>query len=188
MKTLNDTVKPIWAITLLGILSVTPALAEETVCRSSLGAVVVDNLRVPQNATCRLAGTRVKGTINVQNNATLIARKVVVIGNVQAENAKQVNVLESSRVGGSVQVVQGGGANVLDSFIDGDILYDSNTAYLKAFRNNIGGNLQAFQNTSGVEIRRNVIDGNLQCKTNNPAPIGGNNVVGGVKEDQCSRL
>ena len=85
MKTLNDTVKPFWAITLLGILSVTPALAEETVCRSSLGTVVVDNLRVPQNATCRLAGTRVKGTITVQNNATLIARKVVVIGNVQAE-------------------------------------------------------------------------------------------------------
>ena len=51
-----------------------------------------------------------------------------------------------------------------------------------------GGNLQAFQNTGGVEIRRNVIDGNLQCKTNNPAPIGGNNVVGGNKEDQCKRL
>jgi hypothetical protein len=99
-----------------------------------------------------------------------------------------VNVLESSRVGGSVQVVQGGGANVLDSIIDSDILYDSNNTYLRASRNTIGGNLQAFQNTGGVEIRRNVIDGNLQCKTNNPAPIGGNNVVGGVKEDQCRRL
>ncbi len=188
MKTLNNTINPIWAITLLGILWVTPALAEETVCRSNLGGIVVDNLRVPQNAICRLNGTRVKGTITVQNNATLIARKIVVIGNVQAENAKQVNVLESSRVGGSVQVVQGGGANVLDSFVDSDILYDNNNAALRAMRTTVGGNVQAFQNTGGVEIRRNVIDGNLQCKANNPMPIGGNNVVGGTKEDQCRRL
>jgi hypothetical protein len=188
VETFNTSTKPILVITLLSILWATPTLAEETVCRSSLGSVIVDNLRVPQNAICRLAGTRVKGTITVQNNATLTARRVVVIGNVQAENAKQVNVLESSRVGGSVQVVQSGGVNVLDSFIDSDILYDRNNAYLRASRNTIGGNLQAFQNSGGVEIRRNVIDGNLQCKTNNPAPIGGNNVVGGVKEDQCKRL
>jgi hypothetical protein len=61
METFNTSNKPILAITLLGILWATPTLAEETVCRSSLGAVIVDNLRVPQNATCRLAGTRVKG-------------------------------------------------------------------------------------------------------------------------------
>jgi hypothetical protein len=45
-----------------------------------------------------------------------------------------------------------------------------------------------FQNTGGVEIRRNVIDGNLQCKENQPAPVGGGNVVGGNKEDQCRRF
>ena len=51
-----------------------------------------------------------------------------------------------------------------------------------------GDNVQAFQNVGGVEIRRHPIDGNLQCKANSPAPVGGRNVVGGNKEDQCKRL
>lgn len=188
MNTFNFLFKRNMLISLLAAFWLTPAIAEETVCSKSLGAITVDNLRVPKNATCWLTSTRVKGTIKIENNATLIARKVVVIGNVQAENAKQVNVLEGSRVGGSVQHKQGGSANILDSFVDGDIQYESNQAFLKALRNDVGGNIQVFQNTGGVEIRRNVIDGNLQCKENFPEPIGGNNVVGGNKEDQCRRL
>jgi hypothetical protein len=54
--------------------------------------------------------------------------------------------------------------------------------------NEIGANLQAFKNTGGLEIFRNGLDGNLRCKENNPAPIGGGNVVQGNKEDRCSRL
>lgn len=87
-----------------------------------------------------------------------------------------------------MQVKQGGGATVKDSIIIGDILYDSDSAYLRALRNQVGGNLQAFQNVGGVEIRNNVIDGNLQCKENYPRPIGGGNIVEGNKEDQCRRL
>ena len=42
------------------------ALAEERVCRGTIGAVTVDNLRVPQGATCTLNGTYVKGTVKVE--------------------------------------------------------------------------------------------------------------------------
>ena len=49
-----------------------------------------------------------KGTIKVKDDATLIARGVRVIGNVQAEGAERVNVVDSSKVSGSVQVKQGG--------------------------------------------------------------------------------
>lgn len=188
MKNVTLTSKARLIIGLLSVLWGFSAMADEFVCRGSVGAKTFDNVRVPQNATCNLTGTRVKGTILVQNNATLTARKIVVIGNVQAENAKQVNVLEKSRVGGSVQVKLGGGANVYDSFVDSDIQYDTNGAYVRALRNDVGGNVQVISNSGGVEIRRNVIDGNLQCKQNFPAPIGGNNVVGGSKEDQCKRL
>jgi len=167
---------------------IAPATAEERVCRESLGAITVDNLRVPADATCTLASTNVKGTIQVESNATLNARGITVVGNVQAENARQVNVLEGSRVGGSVQVKQGGGATVNDSFVNGDIQYDSNATQLKALRNEVGGSIQAFQNVGGVELRSNVIDGNLQCKGNQPAPVGGANVVGGSAEDQCASL
>ena len=58
------------------------ALAEETVCRGTIGARTVDNLRVPQDASCTLNGTRVQGTIRVENGAKLVANGVRVIGNV----------------------------------------------------------------------------------------------------------
>jgi hypothetical protein len=170
------------------LLWAAPALAEERVCRGTIGATTVDNLRVPEYANCVLLGTRVKGTVKVEWNATLRAEDVVVIGNVQAENAKNVRVQDGSRVGGSVQVKQGGAATVSDSRVEGDIQYDSNSAMLRVLRNRVGGSVQAFQNVGGLEIRRNTIDGNLQCKENRPAPVGGRNVVGGNKEDQCARL
>ena len=170
------------------VLLAGPASAEERVCRGTIRATTVDNLRVPQYASCVLLGMLVKGTIKVEFNASLRAEDIVVIGNVQAENAKSVRVLDGSRVGGSVQVKQGGGANVSDSRITGDIQYDSNSAKLYALRNRVGGSIQAFQNTGGFEVRRNTIDGNLQCKENTPRPTGGGNIVGGNKEDQCARL
>jgi hypothetical protein len=94
----------------------------------------------------------------------------------------------TSRVGGSVQVVQGGRARVAGSRITGDVLYDENNRFLRVVRNVVGGNVQAFQNTGGVEIANNRIDGNLQCKENRPRPTGGGNIVQGNKENQCASL
>lgn len=170
----------------LAALSASPAWAEETDCSGRIGARTVDNLRVPENTTCRLIKTRVKGTVKVETNATLVARNILVVGNVQAENARQIRVLEGSHVGGSVQVKQGGGGTVSDSRVDGDVQYEANSTRVRALRNNVGGNIQAVQNFGGVVIRRNVVDGNLQCKENFPAPIGGGNTVSGNKEDQCT--
>ena len=172
----------------LSMVAAAPASAEERTCRGTLGAVTVDNLRVPQGATCTLIGTRVKGTIKVERAASLNASGVSVVGNVQAENAANVAVHSGSTVGGSIQVVQGGAARVSDSRVANDVLFDENTRALSALRNQIGGNLQAFQNTGGVAISANRIDGNLQCKENQPPPTGSGNVVQGNKEDQCRRL
>ena len=60
---------------LLGLGLPAAAQAEERVCRGTLGAVTVDNLRVPQGATCTLNGTRVQGTVKVERNATLTAER-----------------------------------------------------------------------------------------------------------------
>ena len=170
------------------ILTAPAAHAEERTCRGSLGRITVDNLRVPDGATCNLNGTTVKGTIKVESRATLVADSVRVVGNVQAEDAKKVVVRNGSRVGGSVQIVQGGIGRVVGTNVQGDILYDDQGGKVAAIRSTVGGNIQAFQNTGGVEIRGNRVDGNLQCKENHPAPVGGNNIVDGSKEDQCSRL
>jgi hypothetical protein len=164
------------------------ASADERVCRGSIGAKTLDNVRVPSGATCRLTGTKVKGTITVKRGARLFAKNVRVIGNVQGENAKNVVVRQRSRVGGSVQVKQGRKASILNSRINADIQYDAMRGYLRANGNKVGGNVQVVGNSGGAEIFRNRIDGNLQCKENKPRPTGGKNVVQGSKEDQCRRF
>ena len=154
----------------LAVVAVTaaPAAAEERTCRGSLGAVTVDNLRVPAGRSCTLNGTRVQGKIRVASGATLVARRIRVIGDVQAEGARLVVVRDGSRIGGSIQIVQGRAGSVLGSRVNGDI--------------------QFFENRGRIEIRRNRVGGNLQCKENARRPIGGANVVDGVKSDQCARL
>ncbi|HET6770802.1 MAG TPA: hypothetical protein VFH75_04080 [Actinomycetota bacterium] len=171
------------------IMSLGPAaLAEETVCRGRIGATTVDNLKVPQDATCILEATSVKGTIKVQRNSVLTAIGVRVIGNVQGENARKVVVRGVSSVGGNVQVVQGGRGKVISSRVGGDILFDEQAGRVVVNNSQIGGDLQAFQNSGGVVIQNNLVGGNLQCKANQPAPTGGANLVDGNREDQCEAL
>jgi hypothetical protein len=155
-------------VLLAAAVAAPPALAEERTCRGTLRAVTVDNLRVPQGATCKLSGTRVKGTVKVERGARLFARHIRVVGNVQGEGARHVAVTRGSRVGGSIQVVQGRHGTVRGTRITGDV--------------------QFFENRGRIEVRRNRINGNLQCKENSRRPVGGRNVVGGNKEDQCARL
>ena len=162
------------------------AHAEERVCRGSIGARTLDNVRVPTGETCRLTRMHVKGTITVQRGATLLADRVRVVGNVQAEGARNVVVRNGSRIGGSVQVKQGGRAKVVWSRVNADIQYDANRGELVASRNHVGGSIQVDGNSGLARIFHNVIDGNLQCKENEPSPRGDGNRVGGNKEDQCS--
>ena len=164
------------------------AIAEEKICRGTIGSKTLDNVKVPEGETCTLKGTKVKGTIKINKGARLEAIDVNVVGNVQGENARNVIVRKDSRVGGSVQVVQGRKATVSHSKVEGDILYDDQSGEVIVRGSTVGGNVQAFQNTGGVQIQGNVIDGNLQCKENKPAPTGGNNEVKGNKEDQCKKL
>ncbi len=176
------------ALLLTSLLGGRVVLADDTPCTGFLGAVTVDNLVVPQNASCTLDGTMVEGTIYVENGASLTAWRVRVDGNVQAEGAELVRVLTGSTVGGSIQLKQGGAARVDKVDVDGDIQYESNAGAFSVTRNDVGGNIQIFQNTGGVDVVENTVDGNLQCKENFPAPTGGDNVVQGNKEDQCANL
>ncbi len=168
-------------------IGATPALAEEFSCTGSIGAVSLDNVRVPDGATCRLTGTTLNGSIVVGSGATLFANAVSVNGNVQAENHRFVR-LAGSFVGGAVQIKQGGGATVVDTTTPSDLQFDANSGYLTIRRNDVNGSIQVVSNSGGADIRANTVDGNLQCKENAPAPTGGGNVVQGVKEDQCAAL
>ena len=159
---------PLLTATLLALVPAT-AVAEERTCRGALGAVQVDNLRVPDGATCTLTGTRIDGTLKVESGAVLRARAIKVEGDVQAENHRRVTITgRRTRIDGSVQIKQGGAFTLARTFVGSDV--------------------QVFTNRGAIAIRRNAIEGNLQCKENVPAPTGSGNVVQGNKEDQCARL
>jgi hypothetical protein len=166
------------------------AQAEERVCRGTIGATTVDNLRVPQGASCTLNGTRVEGTVKVERNAGLTANGIRVKGNVQSEGFKNILLRRASVVVGSVQLENGlrdGSGRVLNTRINGDLQFFSNKARMIARGNTILANFQANQNTGGLVIENNRISENLQCQSNNPRPTGGGNTAGD-KEGQCARL
>ena len=186
--------KRVLAVALVGLFALTiaapAALAEERVCRGSIGPTTVDNLLVPSGATCTLDGTKVEGTVKVESDAKLYAEGIRVIGNVQSEGFKVVSLTSGSRVGGSVQLENGrngGLGRVVATRINGDLQFFSNEAKMVARRDTILGNLQAVSNTGGLVIENNTIAENLQCKQNNPPPTGGGNTAGD-KEDQCAKL
>jgi hypothetical protein len=155
-------------VTVLAALAAAPvALAEERACQASLGAITVDNLVVPDGASCSLTGTRVEGTLRVGTGSTLVASGISVKGNLQAEGAARV-VVRSSTVGGSIQVKQGRAATIA--------------------RNTVNADVQVTANRGATSVSLNRIGGNLQCKENDPAPTGGGNIVNGNKEDQCAAL
>jgi hypothetical protein len=178
-------------LSVVALLAMAPAAqAEERVCRGTIGAATVDNVRVPQNATCTLSGTRVGGTVKVERNARLYASAIRVKGNIQSEGFKVVAVRQGSVVVGSVQLKNGligGTGSIVSSRINGDLQFESNRARMVARSNTILANLQAVQNTGRLVIQSNRISENLQCKQNNPPPTGGGNVAGD-KEGQCARL
>ena len=178
----------------LGVLALLtmapPAQAEERVCRGTIGAATVDNLRVPQSATCTLNGTRVEGTVKVERGARLYATSIRVKGNVQSEGFKNILLRGNSVVVGSVQLKNGlrGGTGIIKyTRINGDLQFETNAARMSAASSTILSNFQVVQNTGGVAISKNRISENLQCKQNVPAPTGGGNVAGD-KEGQCARL
>jgi hypothetical protein len=170
-----------------GMLMVPPALAEETQCTGRIGAVALDNVFVPDGASCVLDRTRAKGNIVVGTNASLRATSVSINGNLQAEGAASVVVDGAATFGGSVQLKQGGSASISGARINGDMQFDENTGPIAADRNVLGGNLQAFKNYGGATFNHNRMKGNMQCKENIPAPTGRGNQAAS-KEDQCARL
>jgi hypothetical protein len=179
------------------LLAAAPAQADDRRCTGTIGPADVDgNVIVPSGATCTLRGTRVDDNVLVRRAAVLEAFGVRVGGNIQAENHRRVSVkprrindrVVRSRVGGDIQLFDGGRGSVRRTVIGGNLQVKQNSGPQEAVRNLIDADLQAFSNNGGFRIHANRIDGNLQCKSNNPPPRGGLNLVQGNKEDQCRRL
>jgi hypothetical protein len=138
----------------------------------SYGAVSVDNLNVPENTTCTLEGTRVKGNITVRSGATLIASGVSVDGNIQANGASRVDVSGNSYVGGSIQVDNSGSLSVNGVRINGNLQSKQNWGRQSFSSNRIGGDLQAFDNSGGVSSRATTSTATCSARATPRRPLG----------------
>lgn len=161
---------------------------DEGACWGSLGAIEVDDLFVPSGAICSLQGTSVDGTINVEENASLIASQVVVSGDIKAENASLVVVKTGSTIAGNIELKESGSGEIANVSVYGNILLELNSGEFDVTGNWLSGNLQVFKNTGPLNLTDNIIEGNLQCKENSPPPSESNNIVYGNREDQCFNL
>jgi cytoskeletal protein CcmA (bactofilin family) len=164
------------------------AFADDFPCPPDPGAVVLDG-NVLVRGPCRLEGTTVIGNVHMYPGGSLLARGARIDGNIQAERADFVDLLET-RVEGDIQLdeLAREPSRIELVQVGGNIQLKDNRGAIVVLRNTVGADVQAFSNTGGLDFTANDIDGNLQCKSNVPAPTGGDNRVSGNSEDQCARL
>jgi hypothetical protein len=150
-----------------------------------VGAVTVDNVEVPAGMACRLTGTTVRGSVQVEPGGVLIAGDVNVAGSVQGSQAAHLQLSgAASRIAGSVQAEGGGSLMVEDARITGDVFANGLLDLVEVRGAQVGGNVQITDNLGGGAIVGNRITGNLQCTGNLPAPLASDNVAAQI-ENQC---
>ena len=162
--------------------------AADTLCTGSLGAITVENLIVPDNASCTLNGTIVIGNLTVKHNATLLAYAAQVGNDAKADGAARVSFYPGSSVGHDLHVSKSEAADIQSIDVKNNLVFNENSQAVSAAGSTIGKDFQATKNTGGVSINNNTIGGNLQCKDNNPPPSGSGNLVSGNMENQCANF
>ncbi len=161
------------------------ALAGDTECRGTLGAVTIQgNVIVPDHTECTLSGTNVQGAVVVKSRASLFATTITATGGVQSQGAKTIMICNST-IGNSVslskgwEAVNGGSIGLHSNKINGDIQLQDNRQPIQLLHNSVSGSIAAQGNTAGVEITGNgtmaaPVNG-IQCQDNMPAPEGSDN-------------
>jgi hypothetical protein len=183
-------------IALVAVAGIPSAFAETTRCIGTpiAGTTMLDNVKVPRGATCTLSNVKVKGNIKVGPDATLVATNVNVKGSVQAKEYRSVTINGASKVGGSIQLIEGGEAmtqsvaRINGTRVKGEIQLDENFGSVVITNNRVNGDVQLWENAGASSIATNLVGGNLQCKENLPEPVGAGNMVKGNAEDQCEDL
>ena len=142
----------------------------------------LDNVKVPENASCALAGAIVDGNVQAEEGGSrLVLLNSVVDGNVQVKEGFFVSI-KGNTLDGNIQVKETLGDEfneIEDNFLDGNIQVSENEAFFSIRNNFTEGNIQFEKNTGGGAIVDNQVEGNLQCFDNFPDPTVSGNTVGG---------
>jgi len=180
------------------------------------GTIVKGNVLVNSGGRLVTLGAQIDGNIQAKDAVSVtVEPNTFVDGDIQLENLSGPSKITYSEVTGNIQAKYNRRTVTVDyNTVNGDIQFEelkanlyaahvryntvggnvqmtkNNLTRLNLLSNRVDGDMQAFENRSSTAlvIRANTIKQNLQCKSNNRAPTGGANMVGGSKEDQCKLL
>lgn len=147
-------------------------------CTGTIVDVTVDNVVVPAGSSCVLEGTRVRGNVLVQQNASLRADGADIRGSIQADNADEVITEDDTFVGGSIQVKARADIRIEETTINGNLQVEGDGAELETNAVVIGGNLQLKQ-TEGGRIEDTLVRGDVQLEENDGEVAAEDNSVDG---------
>ena len=138
------------ALVALGLLAGgSVAQAAERQCVGAIGPETVrGDLVVPAGATCDLAGTRVRGSVYVREEAELVAEQAEVRGSIEAEQGALVDLLETS-VGGTF-TLRDAFRTVVESGSIGGSLEATGGPFVILLGTTIGGNVKVADGTASV--------------------------------------
>jgi hypothetical protein len=175
--------------------------ASDTPCTGTIGAVTVENVVVPPNATCRLIGTQVLGNVRVLTNARFGTQNANIHGNVWSEASFFTDLYNGTTVGGDVQIRNSAAdTDICGAEIGGDLQFEGLGGTLDAARIGetavhfpiivgvcvagtnrviVHGNFQAWDNQRPVDLYGNRIDGDVQYFDNTTGGEVFNNQIGG---------
>lgn len=174
--------------TVLWLVLGAPCLAQDVTCSSAIGAVEIDG-NVDIAVPCELNGTEIEGNVRLFAGGSLVATRIVVDGNIDAESADFVDI-RNSEIDGKLKLDEmvGDVSRIQDSSIGNDLEIKDSRSRFEVLRNFVDDDVKVNENSGAVLIVDNIIDGDLECRKNSPEPEGANNDVGGNEKNQCREL
>lgn len=155
-------------------------------CNGVLAAVTVDDVTVPTGASCTLNGTRVRGSVKVAFDGTVIANAARIDGNIQAEDARSVTTGSGTTVNGDVQVKRRAVARIENTTIGGNLQIEEAGASLVSTDSRITGDVQVTK-AERAELARLTVNGDVQFSENVGALRSEAAVVGGNMQIEKNR-
>jgi hypothetical protein len=157
----------------LTVVSQSALATDGTVCDGTIGRRTVERVVVPNGATCRLNGTRVRQNVVVGRGESLVARDARILGSVQAtEGPRTVRLLDTNVVG-NIHVREARGVILignsgcgLDPVAGNNIHLVDNFGPIGVCRMSIEGNLHVIGNSDTVFVRSNKVGNNLHARGN----------------------
>lgn len=157
--------------------AVAPVNAQvDVTCVSALSNTVVQNVIVPQGATCTLTDVTVRGNIEAKETSRVTIRRGSVNGDIIGEAGSQVR-LNRGNVNGSVQGKAAALVSIAGTTVAKDIVIEETATFVI----NTGaraGNLEVLK-SGNASVTGVQISGNLKFEENYGAVSASSNRVGG---------